>query len=181
MSVGKSIKTERKKKNLTIQDVASMSEITPSIISQIENGKGNPSLNTLKAIARAIGVTVSTFFNGESSHFNSPIVRGSERPVMSKSKGFTNYQLSPGTIDSFCVYYTVLEPNASTINSPEHHPVSSTGYEFGYILNGKLSIDVEGQIYILNPGDSICIDTTKHHSSTNISTANCEMLWFMIP
>lgn len=181
MSVGKCIKTERKKKNLTIKDVASMSEITPSIISQIENGKGNPSLNTLKAIARAIGVNVSVFFSEESDHFNSPIVRASERPIMSKSKGFTNFQLSPGNIESFSVYYNVLEPNASTINSPEHHPATSTGYEFGYILSGKLSIDVEGQIYILNPGDSICIDTRKHHSSTNISTVNCEMLWFMIP
>lgn len=181
MSVGKSIMTARKNKNLTIKDVAAMSGISSSLISQIENDKGNPSLNTLNALAHAIGVEVATFFNCETDGFNNPVVRSSERPLMSKSSGFTNYQLSSGNIDHFCVYYNVLEPNGSTVNFPEHHPANASGYEFGYILTGKLRVDIENQVYILNPGDSICIDATKRHSSTNIGTVDCEMLWFMIP
>lgn len=181
MSVGKRIMTERKNKNLTIKDVAAMSGISPSMISQIENDKGNPSLNTLKALAQAIGVEVGTFFTDESDHFNNPVVRSSERPIMSKSSEFTTYQLSSGNIDRFCVYYNVLVPGGSTVNFPEHHPANATGDEFGYLLEGKLRVEIEDQIYILNPGDSIYIDATKHHSSTNIGTVDCEMLWIMIP
>lgn len=181
MSVGKRIMTERKNKNLTIKDVAAMSGISPSMISQIENDKGNPSLNTLNALAHAIGVEVAAFFNCETDHFNNPVVRSSERPIMSQSNGLTNYQLSSGSIDRFCVYYNVLVPGGSTVNFPEHHPVNATGYEFGYLLTGKLRVDIEDQVYILNPGDSICIDAKKRHSSTNIASVDCEMLWFMIP
>jgi transcriptional regulator with XRE-family HTH domain len=181
MSVGKRIMTERKNKNLTIKDVAAMSGISTSMISQIENDKGNPSLNTLNALAHAIGVEVAVFFNSETDHFNNPVVRSSERPIMSKSNEFTTYQLSAGNINRFCVYYNVLVPGGSTTNFPEHHPATATGYEFGYILNGKLRVEIEDQVYILNPGDSICIDATKQHASTNIASVDCEMLWFMIP
>ncbi|MDR1070866.1 MAG: cupin domain-containing protein, partial [Gracilibacteraceae bacterium] len=83
--------------------------------------------------------------------------------------------------DRFSVYYNVLAPGSSTTDSPEHHPDNATGFEFGYILSGKLRIDIEDQVYILNPGDSICIDATKRHSSTTLGSAACEMLWFMIP
>lgn len=181
MSVGKCIMTARKSKNLTIKDVAAMSGISPSLISQIENDKGNPSLNTLNTLAQAIGVEVATFFNYETHQFNNPVVRSSERSIMSKSNGLTNYQLTPGNIDRFCVYYNVLEPGGSTIDFPEHHPDNATGHEFGYLLTGKLRVDIEDQVYILNPGDSICINATKRHSSTNIASVDCEMLWFMIP
>lgn len=181
VSVGKCIMNERKNKNLTIKDVAAMSGISPSLISQIENDKGNPSLNTLNALAHAIGVEVATFFNCEADGFNNPVVRSSERPIMSKSNEFTTYQLSSGNIGRFCVYYNVLVPGGSTSDFPEHHPANATGYEFGYILTGKLRVDIEDQVYILNPGDSICIDATKRHSSTNMAAVDCEMLWFMIP
>jgi len=181
VTVGKAIMNARKSKNLTIKDVAAMSGLSPSLISQIENDKGNPSLNTLKALANAIGVEVAAFFNGESKDSNNPVVRSSERMLHSKSRGFTCYQLTPGSIDRFCVYYNILEPNGSTVNFPEHHPANASGYEFGYILTGKLRVDIEDQVYILNPGDSICFEATKQHSSTNIGTVDCEMLWFMIP
>lgn len=171
----------RKSKNLTIKDVAAMSGISPSLISQIENDKGNPSLNTLNALAHAIGVEVAVFFSGESNNITNPVVRSSERPIISKSNGLTCYQLTSGSIDRFCVYYNVLEPNGSTVDSPEHHPANASGYEFGYLLAGKLRVDIEDQVYILNPGDSICIDATKQHSSTNIGAVDCEMLWIMIP
>jgi len=181
MGIGNSIMTERKNKNLTIKDLAAMSGISASMISQIENDKGNPSLNTLRALAHGIGVDVATFFNSETDRLTNPVIRSSERPLLSQSNGLTNYQLSSGNIDNFCAYYNVLVPGGSTIDFPEHHPANATGYEFGYLLSGKLRVDIEDQVYILNPGDSICIDATKKHSSTNISSGDCEMLWFMIP
>ncbi len=181
VSVGKNIMRARKERNLTIKDISIMSGITSSLISQIENDKANPSLNTLYSLARAIGVEVSYFFTGVGDTNNSPVVRSNERPLMSKAKGLTNYQLSPGSIDKFSVYYNILEPGGSTANSPEHHPVSATGYEFGYLLSGKLQITINDSVYILTPGDSICIDVKQKHITVNISSEDSEMLWMMIP
>ncbi|MGI6433230.1 MAG: helix-turn-helix domain-containing protein [Sphaerochaetaceae bacterium] len=181
MSVGQNIMRARKDRNLTIKDVSIMSDITPSLISQIENDKANPSLNTLNSLARAIGVEVSFFFTGVCDNSNSPVVRSTERPLISKAKGFTNYQLSPGGIEKFSVYYNILEPGGTTAHSPEHHPISATGYEFGYLISGKLQITINDNVYILTPGDSICIDATQKHITTNISSEDSEMLWMMVP
>ena len=65
MTVGQRICSIRKEKGLTIKDVSLMSKIAPGRISQIENDKANPSLNTLTAIATALDINISRLFEEE--------------------------------------------------------------------------------------------------------------------
>ena len=61
-SIGRTIREIRKKKNLTLRDVALMTSLTESLISQIETSKANPSIASLVAISRALGVPIGAFF-----------------------------------------------------------------------------------------------------------------------
>lgn len=58
----KNLKTLRKRRNLSQADLAEMVNVTQSFISKIEKGQGNPSLDVMEALARALGVTPVALF-----------------------------------------------------------------------------------------------------------------------
>jgi transcriptional regulator with XRE-family HTH domain len=65
MDIGKKIKSIREAKGMTAKDVISAVDMGAPMYSRIENGVNEPSLTTLEKIARALGVTLSDFFNNE--------------------------------------------------------------------------------------------------------------------
>ncbi|EPZ54464.1 helix-turn-helix family protein [[Clostridium] sordellii ATCC 9714] len=46
---------------MTIKEVANITGVTPSLLSQIERGLSNPSINTLKLISKALDVPLFYF------------------------------------------------------------------------------------------------------------------------
>ena len=89
--MGSKIREIRKNQNLTLKDIARMTDLTESLISQIENSKANPSLASLVAISRVLGVPIGAFFDSVASP-DSPVVRRSDRPVVNTANGIT-YEL----------------------------------------------------------------------------------------
>lgn len=65
LNLGEKIAEVRKKQNLSIRDLAKLADVTPSLLSQIERGLANPSVNSLKSIASSLNVTLFTFFVSE--------------------------------------------------------------------------------------------------------------------
>ena len=65
INIGEKISLIRKKQNLSIRDLAKLAEVTPSLLSQIERGLANPSVNSLKSISSALNVPLFTFFMSE--------------------------------------------------------------------------------------------------------------------
>src|SRR5918999_3166752 len=59
MSLGKKIEDLRRKRELTSRELAANVQVTSSLISQIEHDKTSPSLDTLRRIARALGVPLT--------------------------------------------------------------------------------------------------------------------------
>mgnify|MGYP000041943461 CR=1 FL=1 len=62
INVGITIKNIRKAKKLLLKDVALKCGISSSMLSQIEKGNANPSLNTIKSIAQVLEVPLFKFF-----------------------------------------------------------------------------------------------------------------------
>ena len=57
---GRNMKRLRTEKGITQGDISRSLKLARSFISNIENGKTNPTLATIAGIAKAIGVSVST-------------------------------------------------------------------------------------------------------------------------
>lgn len=62
MEVGKKIREYRKLNNLTLKELSNKTDISVSFISDVENLRRNPSIETLQTIAEALDVDVATFF-----------------------------------------------------------------------------------------------------------------------
>lgn len=61
INIGKKVKELREYKELSMRELAKMAEITPSMLSQIERGLANPSIQTLKLLAKALEVPTLVF------------------------------------------------------------------------------------------------------------------------
>lgn len=184
MSLGSTIGELRKARNLTMKDLALMSGVTASLISQIEHDKANPSINTLLSIAAALDTDVSDFFqnNVGRERENGIVIRAQERiQVGASNKKWIQHFLTRENLKAFCVSLNRLKPGATTEKIPELNPSSQKGYEFGFVLSGKLRIDVEGRTYILNPGDAFTFEAERRHTVANASTGETELLCVIIP
>ena len=175
MSVGSKISSLRKERGLTIKDLSVISKIAPGRISQIENDKANPSLLTLTALADALGVDLSALFGPVSK--DQLVVRGSDRPLMKSDGKLKHFLLTNREFDNLSFYYRIFEPGFTTSDHPEMHWNGMTGYEFAFVISGKLTCEVEGKTYVLVEGDSICFETQKSHTIKNASSANTEVVW----
>lgn len=56
---------ERRARKMSVRELGRLAGVTASLISQIENGKVNPSVGTLYRMAEALGIRVDEFFAGE--------------------------------------------------------------------------------------------------------------------
>jgi transcriptional regulator with XRE-family HTH domain len=65
MNIGGKIKTVREAKNLSQKEISSMVQMDQSQYSKIENGKTDPTTNTLEKIAKALGIDLSELFISE--------------------------------------------------------------------------------------------------------------------
>ena len=160
-TLGERLRQHRKQLKLSMKEVAEAVGLSIGFISQVERGLTSPSLTSLSSIANFLGTDVSHFLSQPKS--KSPITRNQERDIYTLSnKGLQYERLS----DSF---------PGNTLNSviihemPGHRTesISHEGEEFFYILEGAITVFIEGRVSILETGDSIHFDSSRSHSVWN--------------
>jgi len=166
----------RKEKKLTLKDVAHMTGLTESLISQIENRKANPSVATLFAISRTLGVAIGDFFEEENGP-GSPVIRTSDRSVVHTASGITYYLLNHQRAETPVeVLWVEYEAGSSTGKLITH-----AGTECGIVLKGKIEVKTESDTFVLNAGDSITLDSTAPHMISNLSDDTTTAIWINSP
>jgi len=174
--LGTQIRQLRKSQRLTLGDVAHMADLTVSLLSQIETGKTNPSVGTLTSIARALNVPVGAFFSFAEQPA-SPVVRRSDRKVSYTGSDVNYYLLTPDGPNS-PVSVVICEYSAGACSGDFH---THEGMECGFVLSGKLEVLIEGDIYVLNEGDSISFRSNRPHKITNLYDEVTTAIWVDAP
>jgi transcriptional regulator with XRE-family HTH domain len=201
LSLGAKIRSLRVERNLKISDLATMTDLTSSMISQLERGLISPSLASLKKICDSLSMPISYLFEDEESVpqnngvqvFNlnpndytpmgsmlklmgqHPVVHKDNRKLLSPGKGMRFYLLNPNMAGPIEMVYNEYDPGADT--GRYNHP----GSECGLILSGELHIEVNGKEYILKEGDSITFESTDIHRKWNESDVMCTSVWANTP
>ena len=162
--------------------VAARANFTSSLLSQIENNKANPSINSLMAIAKALNVPIGSFFDDEKLDPNfDPVVRADKRKVLKTQSGVTFYLLTPEMKNhSIEFIYNVYEKGGST-GGDIGEMYTHAGEECGLVLEGRLEVASEDNTYILEAGDSIVLDSSKPHKLTNIHNGQTIAVWVDSP
>lgn len=86
MNVPNTLRKLRKENNLTLKELSEKSGISVSFISDIENFRRNPSIETLEALSKALNVSVSTFFDNDLNHNESKEKKGKDYSLTIKEQ-----------------------------------------------------------------------------------------------
>ncbi|MFE4705450.1 helix-turn-helix domain-containing protein [Peribacillus simplex] len=175
IDIGKKVEKYRKAKGLSSRELANLAEITPSMLSQIERGLANPSIQTLKILAKTLNVPTFSFFL-EETITEDLIVRSSKRKKMIIDN--LSYELlSPDFTGNLATAIMKVPPNISSSESPIEH----RGEEVAFILEGKIKLYLGEEEYILESGDSVKIPANFKHKWENIFSQNAAVLFSVTP
>jgi len=171
--LGLKLRKLRKEQSLTQLELAQQVGITNGQISTIERGVSSPSLATLNRIARALNVPMTEFFVDERQKDVELVRKGRGRKVADTSENaFIEVLLARSTQGAFNVLFLELESGELRLSPrpsvPEEYYV--------YVLRGKAEVEVEGDNYVLDPGDSIFVKAQKDQIIRNVGADALRLL-----
>jgi len=145
------LRRERQQQGLSLSETAKRAGIGKSTLSQLESGGGNPSVETLWAIATALDVQISRLLATDRPPL-SVIRRGEAMPLPSTDADYSAALLSAcpphARRDVFLVQ---IEPGSARIAQP--HPAGTI--EHLVVSSGGLRLTVDGETTDLSPGDYV--------------------------
>ncbi|EEB35660.1 DNA-binding helix-turn-helix protein [Anaerococcus hydrogenalis DSM 7454] len=179
--LGKNIKNSRISQNLSLKKLAEKVDVSPSMLSQIESGKANPSLNTLKLISQHLKVPMFTLFIEED--IDRPILVKKNNRIRITNKGEdSKYELSydllsPDTKGDLQLCEMKLSAYQYNSDNFNFH----NGEEVAVCTLGKIELILENKTITLETGDSVRIPRKTKHRWKNPSKATCAIIFSISP
>ncbi|MGH6736911.1 MAG: helix-turn-helix domain-containing protein [Methyloceanibacter sp.] len=163
ISIGRRVRLLRQRLQLTATELAAEAGLSPGMLSKIENGGTSPSLSTLRALARALNVPMTSFFaDFEERRDCSYVVAGQGVLIERRgSKAGHRYELLGHSISGDIVvepYLITLSEDAEPYAQFQHD-----GVEFIYMLSGKVIYRHADKLYPMAPGDALFFDAGAPH------------------
>jgi len=160
-TLGERLRLRRKELKLSMREVAVSSGLSIGFISQVERGLTSPSLTSLTAIANFLRSDVTNFLSQPKS--KSSITRNEERDVYTINKNGLQYERLSDSFPGHTLNSVIIH------EMPGHktESISHEGEEFFFILEGAITIYIDGVVNILEAGDSLHFDSSRSHSAWN--------------
>lgn len=159
IDVGTRLRQLREARNVSMRTLATMSGLSANALSMIERGKTSPSVSTLYRIAGALSVPVTDFFSPEEIRKKIVFLKAEERTRLPFLRGLWEGLGGEQFTGKAMPFMLTLENGASS--GPNH--MTHSGHEFVYCLRGQLEYQVEGQLYLLEAGDSLLFAAQLKH------------------
>ncbi len=149
-SIGVLIKNRRHQLGFSLRELARITGLTASFLSQVECGRANTSINSLRNIAEALSVPMLYFLAERAEH--SPVVRADKRLKLILPDSEASYELlMPDIARKMEAICGRIKPGSGNVA----RPLRESTEEFIFVLSGKLCVELDTGEYLLNPGDSI--------------------------
>lgn len=177
IQISKRIKSFRREKGITVQELATKADVSKGFISQIENSRTIPSLMVLIEIINALDIDLKSFFKDiVIGKGKAPILvkRSDEYEYFEKEDaiGFHYHRIFTKSIKDATVDIVLL-----TLDPESSRPLVTTdAFEYKYVISGKVMFNFEDQQIEFSQGDSILFDGRIPHSPQNIGTDKAVMI-----
>jgi len=201
--LGERLRTERDRLGLSLRELARRLEVSPSLVSQIETGKIQPSVRTLYAIVSELGVSLDELFapptatavqkaaarpepvrttsRRVASEPPSPdgrVQRSHDRRAIELESGVRWERLTAWNDPDVEFLHTTYRVGGAS--SPEGTLVRHNGREFGTVISGRLGVTVGFEDYVLEPGDSISFESSLPHRLHNDGDVDAVAIWVVL-
>jgi transcriptional regulator with XRE-family HTH domain len=205
--LGHRLREAREQKNIGLRELARRLGVSPSLISQIETGKTEPSINTLFAMVSELELSVNEIVfdseretdgssepaagrakpdaartrygrPGATEPPGSPVQRKGNRTSINLESGVGWDRLTAQPDHNVDFLYLRYPPGSES--TPPHSLMRHNGMEYGYILSGTLEVSIGFETYTIGPGDSISFDCTQPHRFATVGDTTVEAVWFVV-
>jgi transcriptional regulator with XRE-family HTH domain len=172
-ALGKTIQTLRKEKTLSLDELARRSHVSKAMLSQIEQGKANPTVATVWKIAQGLSMSLNDLLAGSVVDKPFEIVRSENAPVLRSGDGGCEIViLSPfRLVDDLEIYRITFKPEAELPSAP-HMPNTE---ELLTVIKGEFEVSSGEMSARVHPGDSIHYTAGQQHSIRNLQKRGGEI------
>ena len=189
-NVGKKIKFLRKEKKMNAKELAKNAGISYGMLSLLESGSTQGSVETLRKIAKVLGVTIAHLFTNNEDvdlaaklknldNENSYVVRKEQRKKISfPDPQYTCELLVPDLQGEIEFLQVNMEPNRIT---EELIPHTKGGEECDYVLEGEIVVTLNEKEFALSQGDCIRFNPEIPHKIENRSSKKASYLSVITP
>ncbi|WP_437880183.1 cupin domain-containing protein [Pseudomonas sp. LRF_L74] len=165
MDVGVRLQSIRKLKGLSQRELAKRAGVTNSTISMIEKNSVSPSISSLKKVLGGIPMSLVEFFSLEMEQENQPQVVYRAAELTDLSSGAVAMKLIGKAHPSRAI--TFLDETYPPGSDTGDEMLAHDGEEAGMLLEGQLELTVNGQVFVLEPGDGYYFESSKTHRFRN--------------
>jgi transcriptional regulator with XRE-family HTH domain len=164
-SVGPRLRALRRRRDITLADLSATTGISISTLSRLESGERRPTLELLLPLAKAYAVTLDELVDapltGDPRVHMRPVVRNGMTliPLTRRAGGIQAYKM-------------IIPARPGGEPDPRVHE----GYEWLYILNGRLRLILGDNDIVLSPGEAAEFDTRVPHWFDCASPEDAEVL-----
>lgn len=159
------IRQLRRRRGWTLEQVASLSGVSRSMLSQVERGAANPTLAVAFRIAQAFGVSLSDLV-GVEPRSQIDVVRHDDQSAIFRNDRVCRIRtLSPRNLEKDVEFYEVTLPPGQTLESAGHF---SGTREFLTVQSGTISLTSGDEQIEMKRGDSAQYTADVAHSIANI-------------
>lgn len=176
MNIGKKLRALRIKRGLTLEELASRSELSKGFLSQLENDVTSPSISTLEDITEVLGISLEAFFKEEKDEqikFND-----NDYFIDEKEKSIITWLVPNAQKNEMEPILLELEKNGES-NIVDPHE----GEEFGYVLRGEIElIDLDNDhSIVIKKNETFYLKGEYKHKLVNKSKQNAKLIWIITP
>ena len=174
--LGMRVRSLREARALSVRRLATLADLSPSFVSQLERGVTSASVESLVRITGALGISMADLFSDDEPA--SAPLRKSDRRLISTAGRYREFVLTRRPLANYEVYVGVLEPGGS---DSEVRYMHGDAQEFLLVTAGRVVAYVGHERHEMKAGDSIEYVTTVPHRVANESGRQAEVLWVVGP
>jgi transcriptional regulator with XRE-family HTH domain len=177
VDVGERLRDIRRSRRATLRTIADRAGVSESFLSQVERGRASASIASLRRIAGALAVSVADLFEPGGPP-RPRVLRRDQRPSLAFGVLGRKRLLTPRPLQHLEVFVGELDPGGSTGAEPYAHGDSE---ELFVVLSGNVQLELGGEVYELEHGDSIDYRSSTPHRITNVGEERAEVMWIISP
>jgi transcriptional regulator with XRE-family HTH domain len=168
--IGNNLQKIRSKRNLSLTKLAEMTGLSKVILSQIEKGDANPTINTIWKITSALSLPYSSLL--EQPENPAAVVHKKDLPDLVQGRYHIFNYYPENAQHSFELYQVEMEPGC--VHSSIGH--AAKGKETIMVIEGEMQLEDAEETYLLQKDDAFSFDASGPHTYKNQTDACCRMV-----
>jgi transcriptional regulator with XRE-family HTH domain len=184
-TLGQRIRQERLAAGFSVRGLAARTDVSPSLISQIELGRATPSVATLWAVATELGIPIGDLFDGpEASARPAPapleaaVQRHGTRKAITLAGGVRWERLTPSSHEGIEFIHIIYPAGAESC--PPDSLSRHGGKEYGYVVSGSLGVQIGSKSYVVHANDSVSFESSQPHRLWAVGDQAAVAIWMVV-